>query len=109
MEYNKLDISENDRRLLENIKNGNPSSIIKGLVHPGAFYRVNAIFCACRFKITDPPIKSYIDKLKTDSLIMNGYRVSDFAIAALDILGFEPYEGDDRRILRLIASKFEFD
>lgn len=109
MEYEGLNISEADRKLLEDIQHGKPSSIVKGLVHPGAFYRVNAIICAGRYKITDPPIKLYLDRLKTDDLIMNGYKVSDFAIAALDILKLEPYVGGDLRIRALIKSKFEFD
>lgn len=109
MEYKTLNISESDRKLLEDIQNGEPSSIMKGLVHPGAFYRVNSILCACRFKVTDPPLKIYLDRLKTDDLVLNGYKVSEFAIAALDILGLEIYAGGDPRIRALIKSKFEFD
>ena len=40
---------------------------------------------------------------------MNGYRVSDFAYAVLDILKIEKYLGDDIKIRKLINSEFKFD
>lgn len=39
----------------------------------------------------------------------NDYLVSDFAYAALDLLGIEKYKGDRHEVLRLIESKLAFD
>lgn len=39
----------------------------------------------------------------------NNYLVSDFAYAALDLLGVEKYKGARYEVLRLIESKLVFD
>ena len=40
--------------------------------------------------------------------LRGGYTVSDFAIAALDVLGIEQYKGNEENIKAIIESKFEF-
>lgn len=109
MDIKELDIKDEDRKLIQQIQAGDSSAIMQGLSHPGAFYRINATINAVRYKASDPVLKIRLDRLKHDQIIMNGYRVSDFAISALDILGLEKYAGNDLRIRALINSKFEFD
>lgn len=109
MAINGLEIKSEDRELIEKIQNGDKNAVLQGLAHSGAFYRVNATINAVRYGIREPALKIYLDRLKQDKVIMNGYRVSDFAISALDILGFEKYVGNDLRIRALIKSKFIFD
>lgn len=109
MVNNELVISEENKLLFEKIQAGDNTAILQGLIHPGAFYRINATINVVRFEMREPVVKIYLDRLKDDQIIMNGYRVSDFAYAALDILGFETYTKNNIRIKKLIASKFIFD
>lgn len=109
MAISQLNIKSEDRELIKKIQAGDSSAIVQGLSHPGAFYRINAAINAVRYEVREPVIKVYLSRLKNDQIIMNGYRVSDFAVSALDILGFESYMGSDLRIRRLIQSRFEFE
>ena len=109
MAISELNIKSEDRELLKNIQSGNKTAIIQGLVHPGAIYRVNAAINAVRYEIREATIKIYLDRLKTDEIVMNGYKVSDFAYAALDLLNLERYTQNDIRVRRLIVSKFNFE
>ena len=108
MAISQLNINKEDRELIKKIQAGDWSAIMQGLSHIGAFYRINATINAVRYEVRDPVVKIYLDRLKEDQIVMNGYRVSEFAISALDILGFERYNGNDLRIKRLIDSKFDF-
>lgn len=108
MAISELKIKSEDRELLKKIQDGDRNAILQGLAHPGAFYRINATMSAGRHFVKEPVIGIYLKRLKEDNMIMNGYRVSDFAYAALDILGIEKYIGNDIRIRRLINSKFDF-
>lgn len=108
MAISQLNIKNEDKELLKKIQAGDSSAIMQGLTHAGAFYRINAAINAVRYEVREPVVKFHLDRLKEDQIIMNGYMVSEFAISALDILGFERYVGNDLRIKRLINSKFDF-
>ena len=109
MAISELKIKSEDRKLLKKIQNGDRNAILQGLTHSGAFYRINAIISAGKYIVIEPEIEIYLKRLKEDRVIMNGYRVSDFAYAVLDILKIEKYLGDDIKIRRLINSEFKFD
>lgn len=109
MAIKDLVIKEEDRKLFDQIQSGNSSAIMQGLSHPGAIYRINAIINAVQYKLQNPSLKIYLSRLKEDQIVMNGYKVSEFAVSALDILGLETYLGNDIRIKKLINSKFKFD
>lgn len=104
----QLVISDENRLLFEQIQTGDSSAIMQGFLHPGAIYRVNAIINAVKYEMQEPAIKIYLDRLKADNVIINGYKVSEFAVSALDILGLEKYSGNDIRVRRLIKSEFKF-
>lgn len=108
MVSSRLNISSEDRDLFAKIQTGDRNAILKGLIHPGAIYRVNAAMNAVRYNIKDVPVKIYLGRMKKDDIFINGYRVSDFAHAALDLLGLESYFGNELRVRRLITSKFDF-
>lgn len=98
-----------DNDLISAMKLGDESSIYRGLVHGGAIYRINAIIQTVKHRILSDDIISKIQDLKEDDIrLMGVYKISDFAISALALLGIEEYRGDDEIILRLIKSKFDF-
>ena len=98
-----------DNDLISAIKLGDEKSIYRGLIHSGAIYRINAIIQTVKHKISSDDIISRIQDLKEDDTILMGvYKISDFAIAALALLGVEKYYGYDEIILNLINSNFNF-
>ena len=94
--------------LIEKMRKGEKQAIIDGLSRSGAIYRMNAISFSSIHKIKDAEVEKRIKALKEDDIILDGYSVSDFALAALDLMKVEKYTGDKRSVLNLIASKFEF-
>lgn len=98
-----------DENLISSMEAGDEKSIYRGLMRGGVTYRTNAIIQTVKHKILSDDIISRIQALKEDKIrIMGVYKVSDFAISALALLGIEEYCGDDEIILRLIKSKFDF-
>ncbi|MGN1347716.1 MAG: hypothetical protein ACI4VI_02110 [Acutalibacteraceae bacterium] len=94
--------------LVNLMQNNDKQAIIEGLSHKGAIYRINGIIYSVLFSHTENETVSIIQNLKTDTTLFDGYSVSDFAIAALDLLSVEKYKGNEETILKLINSKFEF-
>lgn len=98
-----------DNDLISAMKLGDENGIYRGLVHSGAIYRINAIIQTVKHKILSNNIISRIQELKEDDIrLMGVYKISDFAISALALLGIEEYRGDNEIILKLIKSKFDF-
>lgn len=95
-------------RLIDKMKTGDKTAVVAGLSHPGAIYRMNAISFSVLFHISDAEIIQKITELKNDQVALDGYSVSDFAFAALDVMGFESYVGNKASVKNLIKSKFEF-
>ena len=94
--------------LVNRMRNGEKSAIIEGLLHRGSIFRMNAIGFSSMIEDADADIVHEIQKLKDDSVMLDGYRVSDFAIAALSLMGVEEYKGDQKQVKDLITSKFDF-
>ena len=89
-------------QLIEGMKSGN------GLSHIGAIYRINAICFSFLTKKTEQNVVSHIAALKEDETMLDGYSVSDYAKAALSLMGVEQYQGNNARIIDLINSGFSF-
>ena len=94
--------------LIDRMRKGEKKAILDGLSHSGAIYRMNAISFFAISRIQDAEIESKIMELKNDDTVLDGYSVSDFASAALDLLGIETYTGNKALVKDLIESKFEF-
>lgn len=94
--------------LIDKMREGKKQAIIDGLSHSGAIYRMNAISFSSICKIRDTEVEKMIKDLKNDNIILDGYSVSDFAFAALDLMKVEKYTGDKPSVKKLIKSKFEF-
>ena len=95
-------------KLLDEMQHGDKIAILNGLSHSGAIYRMNAVAYAAIFKINGEEAIKRLRALKNDNVDIMGYLVSDFAIASLDMLGAEKYNGADSRVKELIESRFIF-
>ena len=98
-----------NNELLNRVKSGDEEAIAIALKHKGAIYRINALINIVRHSIVDSPkIIELTYTLLQDSIMLDGYEVSDFAYATLDLIGIESYSGDNQRVKALIDSRFEF-
>ncbi len=68
--------------------------------------RIYAIRACCIQKICNDSIVELLNGLKQDDSIAMYTKISDGAIAALDILGIEQYKGKDQCVMDLIKSVF---
>lgn len=83
---------------------GNRSEIEHGLNSENKCLRLDGLLWAAYFGITESSIINRIKELKNDDEYAMGFKVSDYAIAALDTLGVEKYSGNDERISDLIKN-----
>lgn len=92
------------------IPNMPDTEIIKALSHENVIVRVKAICEVVRRHLIDADTTKAVKALKDDSTsFWNQYLVEDFAVAALDILGIEMYQGQNERIIALVKSRLYFD
>lgn len=96
----------NDR--VKKMINGDKKTIIECLSFSGAIFRMDAIACACIHHYKDDEIIKKIKELKNDTISLDGYSVSSFAHAALELLGIEKYTGNNYKVVNLIESNFDF-
>lgn len=96
------------QEFINNIHIGREKNISLALQQDGAIFKANGIISAVNHKIISENIVNQIKKLKDDKTLISGYFISEFAVAALDVLGIESYNGDNEKIVKLIDSKFNF-
>ena len=53
-------------------------------------------------------IEQRIKELREDDAVLDGFSVSDFAIAALHLAGVEKYAGSKTCVEKLIVCRFDF-
>ena len=94
--------------LIDGMRRGEKSAFVDGLSHAGAIYRMNAIGFFAKAGMYDAEIIDKIKALKQDKATLDCYSVSDFAKAALDLIGIERYYGNSSFVKNLIDSKFDF-
>ena len=90
--------------LSKRMRDGDIDAIIEGMMSDAGIYRAQAIVGAVNNKVIDSVIEEQLYKLKNDDLVVIGYSISDFAVAALDKFGIEKYIGNDPGILLLIEN-----
>ena len=79
--------------------------IIAAISDANVIVCVTAICEAVKRKLTSDTVKKAIENIKADDRkFWNQYKVSTFAIAALDLLGFNAYSGKDNDVKTLIIS-----
>lgn len=82
--------------LLDALRSTNPNAAILGIAS------------VVKNKSDDDDILNAIKNLKESRMIILGYSISELAIAALDLIDAEKYDGEEKKILGLIESRFEF-
>ena len=97
-----------NRELLNHVKNGDSDAVLLALRHKGAIYRINGLINLVRHSLDSQIIIQEAEKLCYDDTFLDGYTVSDFAYAALDLIQFRKYSGKNDKIYQLIKSKFKF-
>ena len=89
------------------MKHGDKSAVLKGL-KGGLCDNYCGICCAVKYNMKDEDIIAALKELQKDTRISMGMCNAQFASAALDVLGIEPYTGSDKRTREMIAAKFSF-
>ena len=96
--------SEQNRRKM---RRGDKEAILKGL-KGGLCDNYCGICCAVKYNMKDDDIIAALKELQKDTYVSMGMSNAQFASAALDVLGIEPYTGSDKRVKDMIDAKFSF-
>lgn len=83
---------------------GDKETIIKSLFSESKYARIDALIWATYHCVTESDIIERIKDLKKDDSVLAGYTVGNFAIAALENLNLEKYDGDDEYQKSLIKN-----
>lgn len=95
--------------LAERIPQMSDTEVTKALRHENFMVRTKAICEAVSRNLNDLNTIEAIRALKSDSTCFwNQYLVQHFAIAALDILGVETWQGESEQIDALVESRLHF-
>lgn len=94
--------------IIANMQNGSRADIIYGLTDGSELLHINGIINAVKYSMDDEEIISKIRDLKDDHVDFHHYEVSHFALAALDILGIEEYNGNSKYVKSLIECRLVF-
>lgn len=74
----------------------------------GTFNKFNGIIECVKTNIKTDKVVERLKELKKDTAHIAGHPISDFSVAALDIMNIEKYNGDNVDIKGLIKSKLSF-
>lgn len=94
--------------IIRKMQLGDVSALKRGFDAKGAIYHINAIAWTTKNNIKNAGLISSIKKLTNDNTLISGYTVGQFALASLDILNIQKYQGDDVSVKNLIESNFDF-
>lgn len=101
-------IDDKAEKLISEMNAGSIGAILEGLQYRGILYRINGICNSVKYNIIDANIIRELEKLMNDERTIYGYSISDFAYAALDLLGLRKYLGERLQVREFIVSKFDF-
>lgn len=98
----------NLNKLIEHIPEVDNNELIELLGHPNFIVRSKTICEIAKRHLLSEDVKSKLRELKNDDTIFwNRICVRDFALAAMDVLGYEKYQGDDTNVKSLIDINLE--
>ncbi|MDE5772816.1 MAG: hypothetical protein K2I06_14560 [Ruminococcus sp.] len=83
---------------------GDKEAIRKSLFSESKYVRMDALIWATYHCITENDIIERIKDLKKDNAVLSGYTIGNFAIAALENLNSEKYDGNDEYQKSLIKN-----
>lgn len=79
------------------------NEVINSFKSDGALYRCQGIINAAQGKLADTEVIRALRELKKDHVLVFGREVSWYAIAALDVLGVEKYNGNDPDLTKFVT------
>lgn len=95
-------------KITQQMMAGDKAAIIDGFISSSRLDNVNAIISAVNHELKDKSIETQLKRLKQDETCLfgynAGYKISDFAVAALHLLGLSMYTGADKTVIALIDS-----
>ena len=101
--------NDNIDELFDEMNNRNHDVIIRGVNDKTPIVNYKAILSGTREGMKDRAFIKGLKRLKKSEIILlGGVKLSDFAIAALDLLNIEKYVGEDEHIKKYISSNFDF-
>lgn len=91
--------------LIKRIPDMDDREVIEMLNHNNVLARTRAIWEVSTRRLHNDEVKSKLQDMKNDhAKFWENILVCDFAVAALDVLGYEKYQGTDEMIKRLICT-----
>ena len=93
------------QHMIDAMKAGNIQVIQECIHSEKAILIVNAIIFGVQQKLDSPSFISGVEKAAQNQTVLMGHRVSEFAVAALDILGKQKYTGTQQSIKDMIKFK----
>ncbi len=74
---------------------GDVDAMKTGLFSDNPYYRMDALIWLSYHNLSVPELIDRIKQLKSDTAVLMGYTISNYAIAALSALNVERYNGTD--------------
>ncbi len=102
-----------DRKRFKKMLSGDIECIVEGLSNGSVIDRFNEIIAVVRYRVVTDEVEAFLKSLCDDH--SRAYRgnpditVSNFAIAALDLLELKTYDGDNEYIQKLIKNNLGID
>ena len=97
-----------NQELADRMIQNDEEAILEGAYADSSFLFFIAVLWGTRYKVKNIKFISALrDRLIHSKARFFGINLSDFVIAALDILDEERYEGDDPVVLYLISTNFD--
>jgi hypothetical protein len=93
------------QHMIDAMKAGNIQVIQECIHSEKAILIVNAIIFGVQQELDSPSFISGVEKAAQNQTVLMGHRVSEFAVAALDILGKQKYTGTQQSIKDMIQFK----
>lgn len=99
----------NGQKMIDEMRSGNVSAILECL-NREVLFKIDAIICSVQHNIVEENVVNKISSMKNDDEYLRSvaFTVGEFSSAALHLLGIEEYTGENKSIIRLIESKFDF-
>lgn len=101
--------SKNTDEIIGMMKNNDTDAIIYGAESNIPILNLNAVIFGVKYRVSSDQFISLLkDKLLKSEVSFFGMKFSKIVTAALDVLNIEKYYGDDKLIMQLINSQFNF-
>ena len=95
------------QNLINEMHTGNTAAITQGIHSENPLLRLNAIAAGTKLGLKENRFLDGLRIARNSEASVLGFSVRKFAVAALDVLGEETYQGSDEQIRELIQVRFD--